>query len=76
VEVLELIPPYVQTELSGPGQATDPHAMPLPDYIAEVMDILSKSDLPQGEIRVKRVEALRWAERKGEYDKWFRTMNA
>jgi len=76
VEVLELIPPYVQTELSGPGQATDPHAMPLADYIAEVMDILSKSDLSQGEIRVKRVEALRWAERKGEYDKWFRTMNA
>ena len=38
-------------------------------------DILSESDLPQGEIRVKRVEALRWAERKGEYDKWFRTMN-
>ncbi len=76
VEVLELIPPYVQTELSGPGQATDPDAMPLADYIAEVMNILSESDLPQGEIRVKRVEALRWAERKGEYDKWFRTMNA
>jgi uncharacterized oxidoreductase len=40
VEVLELIPPYVQTELSGPHQATDPHAMPLADYIAEVMQIL------------------------------------
>jgi uncharacterized oxidoreductase len=29
VEVLELIPPYVQTELTGPRQANDPNAMPL-----------------------------------------------
>jgi uncharacterized oxidoreductase len=75
VEVLELIPPYVQTELSGPSQGTDPNAMPLADYIAEVMEVLSESDLPQGEIRVKRVEAIRWAERNGEYDQWFRAHN-
>jgi uncharacterized oxidoreductase len=49
--------------------------MPLADYIAEVMDILSESDPPHREIRVERVEALRWAERKGDYDKWFGTMN-
>ncbi len=35
VEVIELIPPYVQTELMGPGQASDPAAMPLADFIAE-----------------------------------------
>ena len=34
VEVLELIPPYVQTELMGPGQALDPNAMPLAEFIA------------------------------------------
>jgi uncharacterized oxidoreductase len=40
VEVLELAPPYVQTELLGPGQKTDPRAMPLDAFIAEVMTIL------------------------------------
>jgi len=28
VEVLELSPPYVQTELTRAAQASDPHAMP------------------------------------------------
>jgi len=40
VEVLELVPPYVATELLAPHQARDPHAMPLDEYIMEVMDIL------------------------------------
>ncbi len=43
-EVLELIPPYVQTDLSGGG--SDPHAMPLKDYIAEVMSILKTDPTP------------------------------
>jgi uncharacterized oxidoreductase len=43
VQVLELVPPYVQTELMGPGQASDPNAMPLKDFIAEVMNILKTS---------------------------------
>jgi uncharacterized oxidoreductase len=33
VEVLELVPPYVRTQLTGPIQAIDPSAMPLADYI-------------------------------------------
>lgn len=33
IEVLELVPPYVQTELSGSHQLSDPHAMPLAAYI-------------------------------------------
>ena len=37
-EVLELIPPYVATELSN--GADDPRAMPLDQFIAEVMGIL------------------------------------
>jgi uncharacterized oxidoreductase len=38
VEILELAPPYVQTELAGPSQATDPAAMPLADYIRSNAD--------------------------------------
>jgi uncharacterized oxidoreductase len=63
VEVLELIPPYVQTELAGPSQASDPNAMPLADYIAQVVRILDASVPSHGEILVRRVKALRWAER-------------
>src|ERR1700724_1258210 len=40
IQVLELIPPYVQTELMGARQAQDPDAMPLNEYITEVMSIL------------------------------------
>ena len=39
VEVLELSPPYVQTELGGPQQASDPHAMPLDAYADEVVTL-------------------------------------
>jgi uncharacterized oxidoreductase len=60
VEVLELIPPYVQTELMGEQQSHDPRAMPLADFIAEVMDILSTQ--PNAiEILVKTVFPLRFA---------------
>jgi len=60
VEVLELAPPYVQTELMGPGQAADPRAMPLADYIAEVVEILSTQPEAK-EILVKNVFPLRLA---------------
>lgn len=60
VEVLELIPPYVQTTLMGDRQANDPTAMPLGEFIAEVMDLL-KSEPAAGEICVKKVHPLRFA---------------
>jgi uncharacterized oxidoreductase len=75
VEILELAPPYVQTELIGSSQSTDPNAMPLADYIAEVMQVLSEPDLPRGEILVKRVTALRWAERSNDYERTFTALN-
>jgi len=31
VKVLELVPPYVQTQLGGPHQASDPNAIPYQD---------------------------------------------
>src|SRR4029077_7040619 len=45
VEVLELVPPYVATELMGAHQAKDPRAMPLDEYITEVMNVLKTSPL-------------------------------
>jgi uncharacterized oxidoreductase len=60
VEVLELAPPYVQTELMGEHQASDPRAMPLADYISEVMDILTHQPDAK-EILVKNVYPLRFA---------------
>src|ERR1039457_1365149 len=55
VDVLELIPPYVQTELLGPGQLTDPNALPLKDFISETMNIL-KHSAEVTEICVERVD--------------------
>jgi len=75
VEVLELVAPYVQTELTGPGQATSPQAMPLGDYISEVMQMLGGPAPANGEIVAHRAESLRWAEKKGEYERLFAQRN-
>jgi len=64
VRVLELVPPYVQTELMGQRQAKDPKAMPLADFIAEVMQILATQP-EANEILVKKVYPLRFA---GDFD--------
>ena len=73
VQVIELAPPYVQTELMGPGQATDPNAMPLKDFIAETMQIL-RDDPEVKEVLVERVKPLRFAER-GDYEGFFKMFN-
>lgn len=70
VEVLELAPPYVQTELGGPRQASDPRAMPLEDYTTEVMQILENNTAEKGEILVDRVRPLRTAEKDGRYQEF------
>ena len=69
VEVLELAPPYVQTELGGAQQASDPRAMPLDAFTNEVLDILERDTLENGEILVDKVKPLRWAEKNGDYHK-------
>jgi uncharacterized oxidoreductase len=74
IEVLELVPPYVQTELMGDRQANDPRAMPLKDYIAETMKIL-KEQPEAKEILVERVLPLRFAEKSGEFEKAFQGFN-
>jgi uncharacterized oxidoreductase len=76
VEVLELAPPYVQTELQGSRQLQDPRAMPLGDFIAEVMEIL-KTQPNAREILVQRAHPLRFAGEKGQaaYDEFFKMLN-
>jgi uncharacterized oxidoreductase len=74
VEVLEIIPPYVQTELTGRFQAEDPNAMPLAEYISETMAAL-KNPPPNGEILVERVRSRRFAEQSGKYDTFFAEWN-
>lgn len=74
VRVIELIPPYVQTELLGAQQAQDPHAMPLKDFIAESLAIL-KNTPDAAEICVERVKPLRFAEASGNYDAAFKNFN-
>jgi uncharacterized oxidoreductase len=77
VDVIEIVPPYVQTELSGPGQATDPHAMPLRDYVDAVIDIL-KRDANVDEVLVKEVLPHRLAAEGGQdhYSAFFERYNA
>jgi uncharacterized oxidoreductase len=74
IDVLELVPPYVQTELMGSRQANDPRAMPLKDYIAETMKIL-KEQPEAKEILVERVLPLRYAEKDGDFDSAFQGFN-
>ena len=74
VEVLELIPPYVQTALAGASGPTDPHAMPLADYVAEVMHFFDNPHSSGGEILVERVKTLRFAA-KNDYDRIFQANN-
>jgi uncharacterized oxidoreductase len=74
IKVHELVPPYVQTELMGERQANDPHAMPLKDFIDEVMEIFQSSPDAE-EILVERVKPLRFAEVNGGYTPFFKHFN-
>ncbi|MEO7718522.1 MAG: SDR family oxidoreductase [Capsulimonas sp.] len=73
VEVLELVPPYVQTELMGEQQASDPRAMPLDAFLAEVMSLFAADPTPS-EICVKTVHPLRFAADGGQ-DKYSQVFN-
>lgn len=75
VQVIEIVPPYVQTELQGARQANDPAAMPLNDFITEVMQLLS-GDGAINEVVVERCAPLRFAAENGRLDIMFQTINA
>jgi uncharacterized oxidoreductase len=76
VEVLELVPPYVATELMGARQTNDPRAMPLAEFVTEVMEILQTQPEAK-EICVKRVYPLRFAAEQGQakYEEQFLGFN-
>jgi uncharacterized oxidoreductase len=74
IHVIELVPPYVQTQLMGPRQAQDPNAMPLKEFISETMKIL-KTAPNAAEICVDRVKPFRFAEASGNYHEVFQTFN-
>jgi uncharacterized oxidoreductase len=71
VEVIEIAPPAVQTELM-PGHDTDPSAMPLQAYIDETIVLLERGET---EVLVERVGFLRGAEARGDYDRVFAALN-
>lgn len=77
IDVVEIIPPWVQTELMGPQQANEPRAMPLADFIAETMEIL-RTQPDAKEISVQRVYPLRFAAEKGQaaYEQFFNMLNS
>ena len=62
VEVAELVPPAVAT--TEENQKRNPAALPLVDYVAEVMELIAAEPTPK-EILVKGVQMHRWAERDG-----------
>jgi len=74
VEVIELAPPAVQTDLT-PGQATREGYLPLGDFIEEVMALFAQTPTP-AEVNVERVQFLRRAEIEGRLDQTIAIINA
>lgn len=73
VKVVELVPPAVRTTLL-PGQENSEIAMPLDEFVGEVVDLL-ESQPDAKEIQVERVKFLRYGEARGDYDQVVKTLN-
>ena len=73
VEVIELVPPGVQTDLT-PGQANRPGYLPLGEFIDEVMRLFAQQPTPP-EILVERVGMQRFAEAEHRFDQTLTTLN-
>lgn len=71
IQVIELVPPAVQTALMG--QQDSEHAMPLDEFLSEVMSILDVEPDAK-EILVERVKPLRFAVADGSYDQLFQML--
>ncbi|GAA1015983.1 oxidoreductase [Acrocarpospora pleiomorpha] len=74
VKVVELEPPSVRTSLL-PGQEDSEFAMPLDEFVAEVVALL-RAQPDAKEIQVERVKFLRYGEMRGDYDQVVETLNA
>lgn len=74
VKVVELVPPSVRTGLL-PGQESSELAMPLDEFVAEVIGLL-ETQPDAHELLVERVKFLRYGEARGDYDEVVATLNA
>ncbi|MFB4284178.1 MULTISPECIES: SDR family oxidoreductase [unclassified Nonomuraea] len=74
VKIVELEPPSVRTSLL-PGQEDSEHAMPLEEFVAEVMALLESAPDAK-EIQVERVKFLRYGEARGDYEQVVEMLNA
>jgi uncharacterized oxidoreductase len=74
VQVIELEPPSVRTGLL-PGQDGNEFAMPLDEFVAEVVALLAAQPDAK-EIQVERVKFLRYGEARGDYQQVVATLNA
>jgi uncharacterized oxidoreductase len=72
--MLELVPPAVRTGLL-PGQEDSHFAMPLDEFIDEVVGLL-ETQPDATEIQVEQVKFLRYGAARGAYDKVVATLNA
>ena len=73
VQVIEIVPPGVQTGLRD-ERVNEPDAMPLDEYIAETMALLTER--PEAtEIIVNATKPLRFAERDGVYEQRYTDFN-
>ena len=73
ISVVELVPPAVRTTLL-PGQEDSEFAMPLDEYVAEVMELIQRQPDAK-EIQVERVKFLRYGEARGDYDQVVQMLN-
>jgi uncharacterized oxidoreductase len=73
IEVIEIAPPAVQTDLM-PGHKANPNILTLPAFIDEVMALFAQTPTP-AEITVQRVMFQRAAEREGRFQAAFDTIN-
>ncbi|WP_431246962.1 SDR family oxidoreductase [Leifsonia xyli] len=74
VKIVELVPPAVRTGLL-PGQEESEFAMPLEDFVAEVMHLIETQPEAR-ELLVERVGFLRYGEARGDYDQVVQVLNA
>ena len=73
VDVVELVPPAVRTDLL-PGQRDSDFAMPLDEFVDEVVHLIGTQP-DATELLVERVKFLRWGEARGDYADVVATLN-
>ncbi|MEN7538724.1 SDR family oxidoreductase [Aurantiacibacter flavus] len=73
VEVIELAPPAVQTELT-PGQSTREGYLPLDTYIDQALALLTADKTPS-EVLVPNAQFMRDAEKEGRYEELLARVN-